>query len=198
MVTSHPNPPSYASQSDFDSSVASSNSSENDSDKDESDNDEGWINNSQQKSPTNKLFEMVKIQMEQADFHEGCGPVGYDSRFVDGPLPLMDVPTSPMNRATERPKTGMGYQLPKVEHKHGGADEGLLEVSEENEWGSMPTSGIGPEPLHDKKFSGFVSSMLSQRTKSENTINLSDACFLGTAGEAQRSMKSEPTTSLLN
>ena len=66
----------YTSNSDF-----ASGDSDNDSDElseVESDNDEAWINNSQPKSPQNKLFEMVKIQMEQTHFPEGNGLVGYD------------------------------------------------------------------------------------------------------------------------
>ncbi|GMH71824.1 hypothetical protein TL16_g05755 [Triparma laevis f. inornata] len=158
------------------SSFASNESEENDVDSssNESDNDEAWINNSQPKSPQNKLFEMVKIQMEQQHFPEANGAVGYDSRFVDGPLPLMDIPSSPTNRTLERPKTGMGYQLPRVEHDHGGSDPELLVIDEENEGGSKPRSEVGPEALHDIDSSNFLSSLLHQRHKIETVINPDD------------------------
>lgn len=64
----------------------------------DSDNDVGWIN--QPKSPTSKLFETLKIQMEQTDF-SSANDEYTDSRFIDAPLPLMDFPATPINREWE-------------------------------------------------------------------------------------------------
>ena len=82
--------------------VRSSGSAEIDSTpfNEDSDNDVNWLN--QPKSPQNKLFETLKIQMEQTDFSSSTKNDAYtDSRFIDAPIPLMDFPATPINREWE-------------------------------------------------------------------------------------------------
>ncbi|GMH69782.1 hypothetical protein TrRE_jg8177, partial [Triparma retinervis] len=138
----------------------------------DSDNDVAWLN--QPKSPTNQLFETLKVQMEQTDFSSSTKNDQYtDSRFIDAPIPLMDFPATPINREWEHPKTGMSYKLPFVEHEHSGYDPDLLLATDSDD-GSHPKKTVPLEPLHDKKFSSFVSNLLSQRTKQENVVFLDE------------------------
>jgi hypothetical protein len=174
--SSIPPPTDYGSDAAYDSidDTRSSGSAEKDSAafNEDSDNDVAWLN--QPKSPTNQLFEVLKVQMEQTDFSSSTKHDQYtDSRFIDAPIPLMEFPVTPINREWEHPKTGMSYKLPFVEHEHSGNDPDLLLATDSDD-GSHPKKKVPLEPLHDKKFSSFVSNLLSQRTKQENVMFLDE------------------------
>ena len=73
----------------------------------------------------------------------------------------------------------MGYQLPFVNHQHSGSDPDLLKATEENEGGGKSPSLVEPEPFHDVELCSFLSSLLSQRTKLEATVDLEGATAEG-------------------
>ena len=123
-----------------------------DSAADSDSNDFGWM--TQPRSPTNKLFETLKIQMEQTHFSSDADEQYTASRFVDGPLPLMDFPISPNNREIDKPKTGMAYNLPFVEHEHSGYDPDLLFEEKAEVGGEAGTASITTTTIARRTLTG--------------------------------------------